>query len=146
LDRPVIRLALWLVAALFAAVMSFVPALAHPGHAHAGPHVADHHVDAMTASINPASPIGSLLTARQTTPLVKIASVASVSSPADEGCHGACCCCVGNCGMGCCLACILGQSPILSLDSAVVASMPAPDHALSSIEPDSLLEPPNPSV
>ena len=62
------------MAALFAAAMSFTPALAHLGHAHAGPHVADHHVDAMTASINPASPIGSL-TARQTAPLVHISSV-----------------------------------------------------------------------
>jgi hypothetical protein len=134
------------VAALFAVAMSFAPASAHPGHADHGPHVAAHrHVDATPASAKAVASVESAM-AQQAATFIAISAVVSVASSLEDGCHGACCCGAGCCGMGCCMACIVGQSPTLSLNRAAVGRAQAPERALSSIEPDSLLEPPNASA
>lgn len=130
MDRSAVRLALWLVAVLFAVAMSLAPASAHPGHADHGQHGASHrHVDTTPSSVKGASSVES-----------------AAAELIDGGCHGACCCGLGCCGMGCCMACIVGQSPTLSLHRAAVECAQALDRALSSVEPDSLLEPPNVSA
>lgn len=142
MDRWGIGLALWLVTALFAVTMALAPASAHPGHADAGFRIAAHNRgDAGMPGIKAASSISP--TALRTASLVKTASVVGALSSQDDGCHGACCRGMGCYGMGCCPACIIGQSPTFALYGVAAAGIPAPARALTSIEPGSLLEPPN---
>jgi hypothetical protein len=143
-------LAVWLMAAFIAAVMSFAPnsAFAHEGHGHHGPASAhqgatagDHDAARLaSASTSPASQVRpSNLTFEKA-----FASVAApvVTPKALSSCDGTCCN-WGGCGAGCCAAvCTIaeGMDPRSALGSAKLR-LPI-DLTVAGKRPSSLLEPP----
>lgn len=149
LSRWTVRLALWLVAALFAAAMTLAPASAHPGHADvSAKEFASHHqADASLApqiNVKVAAAVGSA-SIRQTVAGAKSSAIVSAVLPASDGCRGVCCGFGANCcGMGCCSAFLPADAPTIGcLSHAAAAHFVAPPGSTVGVEPDSLLEPPN---
>jgi hypothetical protein len=133
------RFALWLVAALFAMAMALAPASAHPGHHDDGARsaAAHRHVEATpeTASLNA---IGLVSADRATATM-------SPSAP-EDGCPGGAACHHGAncCGTGCCSAFIAAVAATLPLALPVALTRTVRTfESRTSVEPASLLEPPN---
>lgn len=142
LHRSVAHFALYLVAVLFAAVMTLAPASAHPGHQDEGAHASVHRRIEATPGLAlkkaPLKSIGSV--SAEITTATMAPSAESDSSSGDAACrHGS-----GCCGTGCCSAFIVAVAPVLPLAIPVALVRRVwTFETRSGVEPNSLLEPPN---
>jgi hypothetical protein len=148
-------LAVWLMAAFFAALLSCAPnaAFAHEGHDHHGMTAApkgatagvhDAAVRVAAASINPA-PLALSRTAKLEKAFASMKPAAMtpvMTGKVPSSCHGNCCN-MGGCGAGCCAAvCTMAESlnPRPAPGSAKLR-LPS-DLAVAGKRPSTLLEPP----
>jgi hypothetical protein len=148
-------LAIWLMAAFFAALLSCAPnaAFAHEGHDHhsmtaapqgatAGGHDA---VSVAAASVSPAPLAQQSRTARLEKAFASVrpsAATPVMTGNVPSSCHGTCCN-MGGCGSGCCAAvCTMAESlnPRPAPGSAKLR-LPS-DLAVAGKRPSTLLEPP----
>jgi hypothetical protein len=147
-------LAVWLVAAFFAAMLSFAPnsAFAHEGHGHHGATAAhrastvgDHDAVRIAAASARPAPLANSTTARLEKAVASVKASAAtpvMTTKIPSSCDGTCCN-WGGCCSGCCAAvCTIAESlnPRPAPDSAKLR-LPI-DLKVSGKRPSSLLEPP----